>query len=144
MNGTNRNPAVWLAALVILTAAASWGSFFLRTVQPDESSLRDTDGIEITIDGSNQASTGILVDCMVTNHTDRIAESVVFTAALMNSEGIAIAANPLGNVLALQPRESRKTHIVVPTPDNPEHEAILPNVTVNLVRWQAMSPDRRD
>lgn len=129
------NPALWLAAASILAAAAAWAPYLFRSGSPDESSLRDTDGIEITVLDVSPVGVGMEVLCRIKNQSKRAADSIVFTVSLVNPSGLQVSANPLGNAIHLPPGESCKVGILVPLPDGKESHSLTPHATVNLVRW---------
>lgn len=101
----------------------------------DESSLRDTTGIELVVtEARSNGSRAVVVRCLVTNRTDRSAESVVLTAEIASEDGQVIASNPLVNVLRLAPGESRTIAAMIPLPSVATFP-LHPQGKVNLVRW---------
>ncbi len=130
------NLALWLAAVTILAAFAAWAPHLLRSGSPDESSLRDTDGIAITVLGVSPVAVGMEVLCRIENRSKRVADSIVFTVSMADPAGTPVVANPLGNVLHLPPGESRAVGILVPAADGEKTQPLTPHATVNLVRWE--------
>lgn len=120
---------------VFLLAALIWGRNLLDKPRLTEADAQDIAGMELRVGEATATPEGAMVTAEIENQTRREALSVVFTAEVLDEGGRLLGANPLGNVLNLQPGESRTIEIQVPLPQASE-EALTARGKINLVRWK--------
>lgn len=124
-----------LVVAVFLLAALIWGRNLLDKPRLTEADAQDTAGMGLRVGEATATPEGALVTAEIENQTRREALSVVFTAEVLDEGGRLLGANPLGNVLNLQPGDSRTIEIQVPLPQAPEG-TLTARGEINLVRWK--------
>lgn len=121
------------ALLILIVAAGVWVWRFACTGGMSESSLRHTAEVQVSIVGAGPTQRGWEVTCRVTNAASRSAEQVVLSVSLVDTQGQALASNPLASVSDLAAGEVRDATffllLPVVTP------GIQPHAQVSLVRW---------
>lgn len=120
---------------VFLLAALIWGRNLLDKPRLTEADAQDIAGMDLRVGEATATPEGAMVTAEIENQTRREALSVVFTAEVLDEGGRLLGANPLGNVLNLQPGESRTIEIQVPLPQASEG-ALTARGKINLVRWK--------
>ncbi len=119
-------------ALIAMAFGVAW---MLRPGASPETLLHDTAGIEVIAGAVHYTLHGLAVPCIVENHTDRQAASIVFSVDVLDAQGTVIASNPLANVLDLAPHASCEIAVPLFINDPPPIDYRV-QTQVNLVRWR--------
>ncbi|MFV0415939.1 MAG: hypothetical protein ACK5NG_06185 [Chthoniobacterales bacterium] len=129
-----KNICLLTITLAALTGVVIYSGLTGSGKRLTEADLRNVSEIEIQTKDIHRSGQNIRVDCELQNHGQRNAYSIVFTVSIKSEDGKLLGANPLGNILNLQPGASQSISIPVPVSEEPP-EKIHAEAEVNLVRW---------
>ena len=130
-------PPPWKLALLIGlagVAVAVWVVHMTGKSGGDTRALEDVTGIEVQVVSVQHRSDAYRIRCRATNHRDRDAEHLVFTAQIIDDRGAVVASNPLAAIADLPAGGSRDFDIIVPAGRTMGRTTA--RVECTLVRWR--------